>query len=232
MFIELSYVIDRDMPKWPTNPAEAYDYNTAISRGDPSNASSVYHHLHTGTHVDAPFHFDAHGRTIEQIPTEDFYYTRPFVLDLKKRKGERIEYGDLKAVEDRISQSDILLIYTGYSDIREKDPEAFVDDFPSVAPEAAGYLRKNFPELKAVAVDTLSFDSARTGEKEGFPSHHALLETGEDSPERTLLLYEDVDLKKLSGVTGIKAICAFPVRFAGLEAGPVAMVAIVGEEKA
>ena len=51
MLIELSYIISLDMPKWPTNPAERIEYNTVIQNGDPSNASSVFHHLHTGTHV-------------------------------------------------------------------------------------------------------------------------------------------------------------------------------------
>ena len=46
MLIELSYIISLDMPKWPTNPAERIEYNTVIQNGDPSNASSVFHHLH------------------------------------------------------------------------------------------------------------------------------------------------------------------------------------------
>ena len=89
MLVELSYIIDEDVPKWPTNPEEKYDYNQAVRFGDACNASSVYHHLHTGTHVDAPFHFDAAGKTIDQIPVEDFYYTAPFVLELKKSRGDR-----------------------------------------------------------------------------------------------------------------------------------------------
>lgn len=44
MLIELSYIISLDMPKWPTNPAERIEYNTVIQNGDPSNASSVFHH--------------------------------------------------------------------------------------------------------------------------------------------------------------------------------------------
>ena len=227
MLIELSYVISEDIPKWPTNPEEKYDYNQATRFGDASNASSVYHHLHTGTHVDAPFHFDPRGRTIDEIPVEDFYYRSPLVLKILKGKGGCIELSDLQAYEEQIAQSDILFIYTGYSVLRETDPQAFLDDFPSMAPEAARYLRKKFPALKAVALDSISFDSAKTGAEEGFPSHHALLETNEAQPERTLLLYEDVNISKIVDLDSIQAVCAFPVRFAGLEAGPVNMTAIV-----
>ncbi|EEG72447.1 cyclase family protein [[Clostridium] hylemonae] len=227
MLIELSYVISEHVPKWPTNPEEKYDYNQAFRFGDTCNASSVYHHLHTGTHVDAPFHFDKTGRTIDEIPAEDFYYTAPLVLKLMKSEGERVELAELKVHEEEIAKCDILFLYTGYSDLRESSPEKFVSDFPSMAPDAARYLRKNFPGLKAVALDSISFDSAVTGAAEGFPSHHALLETNEEQTERTLLLYEDVNIKKLAEQDTVRAVCAFPVRFAGLEAGPVNMVAIV-----
>lgn len=54
----------------------------------------------------------------------------------------------------------------------------------------------------------------------------ALLETNSEQKERTLLLFEDVNIQKLLGVERIKEICAFPIRFSQLEAAPVAMVAI------
>ena len=127
------------MPKWPTNPAERIEYNTVIQNGDPSNASSVFHHLHTGTHVDAPFHFDAKGKTIDQIPIEDFHYTKPLVLEIAKGKGERIRYEDLKSHESEIKECDILFLYTGHSRLRDISPEDFVDNFPCMEVTAAKY---------------------------------------------------------------------------------------------
>ena len=199
MLIELSYIISLDMPKWPTNPAERIEYNTVIQNGDPSNASSVFHHLHTGTHVDAPFHFDANGKTIDQIPIEDFHYTKPLVLEIAKGKGERIRYEDLKLHESEIKECDILFLYTGHSRLRDISPENFVDNFPCMEVMAAKYLRKEFPELKAIAMDSISYDSAITGGDEGFPCHHALLETNSEQKERTLLLFEDVNIKFTEG---------------------------------
>jgi len=227
MLIELSYILNETMPKWPTNPSEKYHVDAAPERGDANNASSVYHHLHNGTHVDAPHHFDPTGRTIDQLPVEDFYYTAPYVLELPKKKGETVDLADLRAHEREIKNCDILLIYTGYCDLRQTDPAAFADDFPSIAPDAARALRKEFPKLKAVALDFLSADSCVTASRTGFPSHHALLDYNEKNPERTLLIFEDVNVKKLLNVENVREICAFPIRWAGLEAGPVAMVAVV-----
>ena len=227
MLIELSYTLGENIPKWPTNPNERYVAEISTGRGEHCNANSVFHHIHNGTHVDAPRHFDHNGKTIDELPIEDFYYTRPFVLNVPKEKGQRITLDDIKSNEAEISKCDILLIYTGYCDIRENDPEAFVNGFPSIAPDAARYLREGFPELKAIALDTISVDDAVTAGEEGFPTHHSLLETGAQMPQRTLLLYEDVNVKRLLGVQNIQAICAFPVRWKGLEGAPIPMVAIV-----
>ena len=78
--------------------------------------------MHTGTHVDAPFHFDANGKTIDQIPIEDFHYTKPLVLEIAKGKGERIRYEDLKSHESEIKECDILFLYTGHSRLRDISP--------------------------------------------------------------------------------------------------------------
>ena len=148
------------------------------------------------------------------------------VLEIAKGKGERIRYEDLKSHESEIKECDILFLYTGHSRLRDISPEDFVDNFPCMEVMAAKYLRKEFPELKAIAMDSISYDSAITGGDEGFPCHHALLETNSEQKERTLLLFEDVNIQKLLGVERIKEICAFPIRFSQLEAAPVAMVAI------
>ena len=226
MLIELSYILDENIPKWPTNPSEKYTFELSTRRGDPNNASSVLHHIHNGTHVDAPSHFDPNGKTIEQLPIEDFYYTHPRVLHIPKGQGENITLADIQKWEREIAQCDLLLIYTGYSELRTAQPEDYVNGYPSIEPEAARFLRGSFPKLKAIAIDTISVDDASTAAAAGFPTHHGFLDTNEQRSERTLLLYEDVNIKPLLGVEGIRAICAFPVRWSGLEGAPVSMVAL------
>ena len=199
MLIELSYPLSETTPKWPTNPDEQYYSVSDQTRGDVSTTSSVYHHMHNGTHMDTPRHFDPNGPTIEQLPIEDFYYTRPFVLRLDKKKGEMVTMQDVQAHLDELKTCDLLLIYTGYSSLRAKHPEQFMDDFPFLSPEFARYLRKELP----------------------------LLEVSEAFPERTLRIFEDVNIGALAGISNIQAVCAFPVRWVGLEAAPIAMVAII-----
>jgi kynurenine formamidase len=227
MLTEISYLMGVSIPKWPANPSEIPYIIQSFDQGDPCNASSIYHHMHNGTHVDAPKHFSKNGRGIEDIPIEDFYYTSPFILSLKKNEGELISRDELAQFAELIRQADILCIYTGYSDLRETDPEAYTGDFPAFSGEAAQYLRNNFPKLKAIALDVISVDSSTVGPINGFPAHKAFLDSVNSDDPRTLLLYEDVNIRKLTELQSpIKAICAFPIRWENAEAAPISMVAI------
>ena len=226
MLIELSSRLDDDMLNWPTNPTERFEPVLRIDNGDNCNTSSVYHHMHNGTHVDAPMHFSKSGKSIMEIPIEDFYYTAPLIITMKKDYSEYISEEELSAYEDQIKDADILCLYTGFSDLKETDPEAYVYKFPAFTHESAMYLRKGFPKLKAIAIDFMSVDSATEGAANGFPAHKAFLDTVEGDP-RTLLLFEDVNLNRLANVQKpVRQICAFPIRWENAEAAPVSMVAI------
>lgn len=227
MLIELSYPLSESAPKWPTNPDEKYYCVSDQKCGDVSTTSSVYHHLHNGTHFDAPRHFDPNGLTIDRLPIEDFYYTKPYLMKLDKKKGEMITMEDALPHLEALKQCDLLMIYTGYSRLRAEHPAQFMDDFPFLSPEFARYLRTELPALKGIALDVLSVDSAVLGERMGFPAHHALLETNASQPERTLRIFEDVNIGAVLNVPRIQAVCAFPVRWVGLEAAPVAITAII-----
>ncbi|KAE9398458.1 putative cyclase [Gymnopus androsaceus JB14] len=72
---------------------------------------------HNGTHIDAPSHFFADGKTIDQIPLSSLV-GRALVLDLTyKGAKEVISWADLAQSPhiDRITSGIIILIHTGWS---------------------------------------------------------------------------------------------------------------------
>ena len=182
------------------------------------------HFLHTGTHVDAPSHFDKTGLTISDIPIDRFIYNTPLVVNIPKKKGELILKEDLDIYKN-IDSADLLLIHTGYSRFMNS-PFDFLDDFPALSLEAARYLR-SVPSLKAIGIDTISIEGIK-GLDEGFPVHHELLDSkiGMRDP---LLVYENVFLSELMSNELPFRVYAFPLRLENMDASPVAMVAEIKE---
>ncbi len=224
MFVELAYPLSPDIPVFPGLPLDEFHPHTRMSRGEESNTTMVYHFLHNGTHVDAPFHFYDQGFPINQVPLEDFIYAKPIVLQKNLGKGEMWQPEDLKMAGTALFEADILFLCSGYYALRQ-DPVVYTDDFPSLTWEAARMMRSELPKLKAVAIDTLSIESCVLGHKEDFRVHKALL-AGDLYPQRPILIYEDVNFAPILN-RSIRRIFAFPLRLVGLDGSPVNIVAEV-----
>jgi kynurenine formamidase len=222
MFVELAYPISPGMPMYPGSPEEEFIPNTRMGQGDPANTTVVKHYLHNGTHVDAPFHFYDKGITIDQVPLVNFVYSNPVVVQKKLGKGKTFQVDDLKAAGPALFAADLLILCSGYHTLRH-DAAVYSDDFPALSVEAARMLRAELPLLKAVAIDTLSIESAVDGPRQDFPVHKTLLD-GDLYPERPLLIYEDVNVAPILG-RSIQRVYAFPLRLAGLDGSPVNIVA-------
>ncbi len=67
---DISLTISPDLPVWPGDPAVELKQVTFIPKGDSCNISHLAMGVHTGTHVDAPYHFLNDGRTVETLPLE------------------------------------------------------------------------------------------------------------------------------------------------------------------
>ncbi len=57
---------------YPGDPEPEYTWLTRITEGDECNLSKISMSLHTGTHVDAPYHYIEKGETIEAAQLEKF----------------------------------------------------------------------------------------------------------------------------------------------------------------
>lgn len=221
MLYELSTHMYPGMPRYDeTIPDVRFEARTRTPN-DVNNTSSVQLFLHAGSHVDAPFHFDGSGRTIDQIPIERFIYRRALLANIPKGKNGRITEEELRKING-IDQADLLMIYTGYSSFID-DPLRYPDGFPALDDSAACFLRRECPELVGVAIDSLSIEGA-DGCEHGFSVHHELLDEN-GRTERSLLVFENIDMTPLANVRKFFRVYAFPIRFPGLDAAPINMVA-------
>ncbi len=164
--IDISVPHRPGMHVYPGDPVPRVETVRSIAKGDPCNLSLLTMGSHTGTHVDAPFHFLADGARLGDVPM-DRMVGDACVADLRGRAAI-----DAAALEDvAIRPGDILLCRTDNSS-RWAAPE-FQRDFTYLTEDAAALLVAR--GVRAVGMDYLSIE--KFGSRD-FPVHKRLLGAG------------------------------------------------------
>ncbi len=222
-YIEFSYPIDpaacviEEALKPP-----AVISRSRISAGRHSNTSYLELFAHTGTHIDAPWHFIDDGFKIEHFTIGDFVFTKILFVEIEAHSWEPIPREAFLPYEQELERSDCLLIYSSFSKKRGTNKIEYIEATPGLSIEAAEHLRE-FQNIRCIGVDFISIENVQNGRKTGFPVHHTLL--GNRTPR---ILLEDADLSKLCQKE-INRIFLFPLRMIGIEASPVTAVAEIAK---
>ena len=67
---DISLTVTPALPVWPGDPAIKLERVSKMEEGEHNNVSQLALSAHAGTHVDAPYHFIADGKTIEHLALE------------------------------------------------------------------------------------------------------------------------------------------------------------------
>ncbi|MHB2267232.1 cyclase family protein [Aliihoeflea sp. PC F10.4] len=140
---------------------------------------------HTGTHVDAPLHFSADGRSVAEIPVEDLIC--PLVIVDIREKAEadadaQVTPSDIEAwvfANGELPDGACVAMFSGWGKhlhddrFRNADADGTMH-FPGFHIEAAQMLIEA-GNVKAIAVDTLSLDY---GMSPDFAVHNEWLPSG------------------------------------------------------
>ncbi len=148
------------------------------------NLNQVSHNEHVGTHVDAPIHFSADGRTAEEIPVGDL--VAPLcVVDIREKAAAdpdaQVTPEDLKAwiaANGEIPAGACVAMNSGWDEKASGDGYRNADadgvmHFPGFHVDAAQMLLEETGAI-GIAVDTLSLDH---GPSADFAAHYAWLPT-------------------------------------------------------
>ncbi len=105
---------------------------------------------HTGSHLDAPFHKLAEGKTIDQMPLEVFAGSAHLadLRGIEPRASINAETLSAKLPDDL--EDAIILIATGWGDKRGKN-ETWLREAPNLMPEAAEWLVAH--KVRGVGID-------------------------------------------------------------------------------
>lgn len=200
-FIDLSVLVNEETPVYPGDPPIKIEPAGVFAK-DGYNDHLVSIGTHVGTHIDAPFHMIEGGKTLDQVPLDQFIGRgRLIKIENKIFKLEKIKQAD-------IQKGDIVLFYTGFGDIYHK--AEYLTDYPEIPVEIANYLVAK--KIKMVGVDMISVDHPP------FRTHKILLGGG------VLIIENLTNLAELAGQEF--TVYALPIKFQ-IDAAPAHVIAEV-----
>jgi len=184
---------------YPGDPEPRIDPVRQISNGDVCNLSLLTMGSHTGTHVDAPYHFLADGPKLGEVPL-DRMVGEALVLDLRGRAA--VDRPALAA--GAIKAGDIVLCLTDNS--RRWEHPGFQRDFTYLTEDAATFLVA--AGVRAIGMDYLSIEQFGSPD---FPVHKILLGAG-------VFVIEGLDLRAIA--PGRYTLVCLPLKFPTLDGAP------------
>lgn len=208
----LSYPLSVHTPVYRDNPPVEIRQQFSIQKGDLFNQFFITTINHNGTHIDGPWHFNPQGKKLSELPIDYFVFTRMTVLDIPKTDDELITKEDLESFANQIAGSDLLLVRTGFGNIRDSDPVRYGNRNPGFSASAAKYLMV-FDSLRAIGID---FPSASAAQRldEGILFHQIILGKGR-MDGHFILIIEDMNLKH--DFSEVDIVYAIPLFIEGID---------------
>ena len=211
---DLTALLETHMPVWATSPLPTFEPVGIIAR-DGYSIERVTCNTHTGTHMDAPYHFLEDGMTVDRIPPSQLVGPA-VVLDLRgEADGTLYHPSALEKHWPKNARPDFVLLRSDWSHKRAATKE-YLYDFPGLSPDAARWLVDR--GVKGVGTDTLGVDPYSNTK---FEAHKVLLSKG-------LWILEALDhLDQLS--EGVEyTLVAGPLKIAGGSGAMARVLAIEG----
>lgn len=212
--IDLSHKIAPGMQIYPGDPAP--DILKGLTyEDDYCHVDRLLLGSHTGTHIDAPYHFIKEGKGISDFDT-DFFVGTGALCDMRgKGENQSITREDLMPYREKLKFADFAILMTGW-DRYFGDP--IYERHPFLSKEGAEFLVEM--DVRIVGLDGLNIDSTVSEE---FDSHEVLL-------SRDILIVENLcNLDSIKeGENGIYTF--LPLKLNKTDGSPVRAVYILGDK--
>src|SRR3972149_6592175 len=133
-WIDISIPFRNKMVCWPTDPVPRVERIKDRDKGDSVTLTEMQWIDHVGTHIDAPLHFIAGGKTIDQMPL-NATIGRARVIEIKNPKAITVK----ELIPHNIRRGERILFKTRNSARCYKTDE-FIEDFVYFLEEVAQHL--------------------------------------------------------------------------------------------
>ncbi len=166
-WIDVSIPLREGMVVWPSDIKVQIEHRRSKLRKDGGTNSTINMGVHTGTHMDAPAHFFANGKSIDQMPF-DITIGPARVIEITDKVSIKAE--ELK--QYNIKRGERILFKTQNSQKCWRD-DNFAADFIYITREAARLLADT--GVRLVGIDYLSVGSSLDPDKSSPDTHQILL---------------------------------------------------------
>ena len=202
-WIDLTHPVSPGMPVIPGDASPEVVDTLTLER-DGCSVQEIRCANHVGTHVDAPLHFIADGRSVDRIPLHKLVGSVA-VLDFSSLEtGRRIRWRELESALSDAGNPDKVLIHTGWD--RHFGSPQYFEDFPALDSEAA-------EGLAGLGIDLLGMDT---------PSPSPLEDPGQKI-HKVLLTAEVVIVENLCGLDQLGPLAevfVLPLPIRGVSGAP------------
>jgi arylformamidase len=205
MIYDVSVPIDNPMPVWPSDPPVKLMTEAHASRDQSYTirVTRIEMGSHTGTHIDAPWHFIESGRRLNEIPLntlvgEATVFEIAGVRSIGKSEVEKLQ---LNGIERILFKTDNSSHWTDTN---------FYTNFVYLEPAAAQVLAD--AGVRLVGIDYLSIDVFGS---EKHPSHFVLL-------ERNIVIVEGLNLSRIPA--GNYRMIALPLNLQDVDGAPTRVI--------
>ena len=166
--LDLTLTISTSIPTFPDSPKPQFILWSTLKE-DEYNLELLFLSSHTGTHLDAPYHFVKNGIKIHQIPL-DRLLGNGILIKIKKEKNQSITKNDLILFERKngnIPKHSSIFFYTEWQ--KNLNSDYYFINNPGLSESAATYLVSK--RINLVGIDSPSID---LGQAKNFRVHKIL----------------------------------------------------------
>ncbi len=206
IFHDVSVTISEDLPVWPGDPGISLKLKSSIAGGDTANVTQIKMGAHTGTHIDAPYHFEPNGKTVDQLPIDVLIGPCRVIemLDVEGAIGpsalEKVDLGGAVRI----------LFKTKNSEWWKNGEKEFQKNYIYISEQGAKFLIAR--GVKLLGIDYLSVDRFDSPDQ---ATHHLLL-------RNQVIIIEGLNLNDVS--FGDYELIALPLKLKGSDGGPARVV--------
>ena len=200
-FHDISRAIHTGMPRWPGDTPAEFKLVATIPAGSACNIGRLQMSVHTGSHADAPYHYNQAGAKIHELPVDTFVGPAR-VVDVR---GHAVITTELLAAHDFSATPRVLFRSDSWI-----DPEVFPASWPLLAADTPAWLGAHGVTL--IGLDVPSVDHLTSKD---LAIHHLLDAAG-------IIILENLDLRAVA--PGVYELIALPLKIKNGDGSPVRAV--------